>query len=270
MSIIRKLNGHSGCNIELRENSRGKYVRKTSGSTKYNDRLEKQMLKQKGFCPSSNTIKTPKIYDCGINNGLFYFDMEYINGISLNKYMSFNSKKDIDFIILEIFSFIQNNGERKHVNIVDEMEKKILNISSLAQGIDEKYINYCLKYDWSMVESGFCHGDLTFENVLIYKGKIYLIDFLDSFVNTNIIDYSKLLQDMLIMWSWRNQRKKPFIKNIFLYEQLKSFVGKEKFELIKRMLILNLLRIFPYAKNKDTKFFLENSLNHLSGKFYIS
>ena len=95
---MTKLNtGLSGCSLELIND---RVLRKYSPTTDYNSRLLSQADKQVVFGNRIyKNIDAPKVYDIQEN----YFDMEYINGISLNKYMSFNSKKDIDFIILEIF-----------------------------------------------------------------------------------------------------------------------------------------------------------------------
>jgi hypothetical protein len=78
--IVKKLNGHSGCNIELIKEKDLFFVRKSSTKKSYNKRLEKQMLKQSLF--SSSKIKTPIIYKTGYNkNNLYYYDMEYIKGV---------------------------------------------------------------------------------------------------------------------------------------------------------------------------------------------
>ena len=40
-----------------------------------------------------------------------------------------------------------------------------------------------------------CHGDLTLSNLIFKNNEIYCIDFLDSFIDSPIIDLVKLKQD---------------------------------------------------------------------------
>ena len=86
MEII-DLGGHSGCKILLYEiNDNEKFVRKISSNKEYNKRLEIQAKKQKNF--NNQYIKTPKVINQGYNEGgLFYFDMEFIQGVTLSKYI---------------------------------------------------------------------------------------------------------------------------------------------------------------------------------------
>ncbi|MBT0858600.1 phosphotransferase, partial [Campylobacter coli] len=48
---------------------------------------------------------------------------------------------------------------------------------------------------------GYCHGDLTFSNILFQNQNIVLIDFLDNFIETPLQDVVKLRQDTRHKWS---------------------------------------------------------------------
>ena len=73
--IIKKLKGHSGCEIFLCEENGNKFVRKISPSVDYNNRLILQMKKQSEF--TNKAIKTPSVLAEGINEkGNYYFDMD--------------------------------------------------------------------------------------------------------------------------------------------------------------------------------------------------
>jgi hypothetical protein len=48
---------------------------------------------------------------------------------------------------------------------------------------------------------GSCHGDLTFSNILFNGNNCYLIDFLDSFIETPLMDMVKIRQDSAYLWS---------------------------------------------------------------------
>ena len=58
---------------------------------------------------------------------------------------------------------------------------------------------------------GTCHGDLTFSNILFNGNNYYLIDFLDSFIESPLLDIVKIRQDTAYLWSTLMYNK-PFDK----------------------------------------------------------
>lgn len=55
--------------------------------------------------------------------------------------------------------------------------------------------------DGAYLPVGYCHGDLTFCNVVVdAEGAVHLLDFLDSFVSTPLADMVKLRQDTRHRW----------------------------------------------------------------------
>ena len=84
---ITDLGGHSGCKVLLCETEDNiVFVRKISSDTEYNNRLKVQAAKQETF--QSETIKVPAVLNQGYTDeGLFYFDMEYVQGITMAEYM---------------------------------------------------------------------------------------------------------------------------------------------------------------------------------------
>jgi predicted Ser/Thr protein kinase len=263
--IIKELNGHSGCRLFLCEEDNRKYVRKISSSSDYNDRLKKQMSKQESF--SDPVLKTPRIYKSGHTSGLFFFDMEFVGGTSFHNFITLNTIDNIVPLIERILFFLRNSPIT-YRDITADIESKISKIQNLTSFAISKYCNYCLDYDWSEIPLCESHGDLTFENILIYESEMYLIDFLDSFVETKYVDYGKLFQDILLMWSWRNNNNFPFIKNIYLYDRITQEFTHREMEIVKRFLVLGLLRIIPYS-DENVLNFLENRLQYISEKFGI-
>jgi hypothetical protein len=127
-------------------------------------------------------------------------------------------------------------------------------------------------FDFSTVPHSYCCGDLTLENVLMTPhGELYLIDFLDSFYNSWMMDVAKLLQDLELQWSYRhlpadaNRDVRLFIAK----EALKACVlglpnGSAHWYTIHQLLLLNTLRIVPYsAEQPGTQAFLQNALAHV-------
>ena len=81
------LGGHSGCQIFLIEDDDGQvFVRKISKDVDYNERLEVQSKKQASFL--GDPIRAPRVLDHGYTDaGLYFFDMEYVQGVTLAEYI---------------------------------------------------------------------------------------------------------------------------------------------------------------------------------------
>lgn len=252
--IIKKLKGHSGCEVFIIKNNQ-LFVRKISPNLLYNSRLIKQMKKQSSF--KHNIIKTPKILNTGFIDGKYFFDMEYIHGCNLSQYIEKESVSNIKNKFKVILNFLINNNEIDE-NIEEQLKTKIasLNIGNKY----DNYKNYCLNFNWTNIKKSYCHGDLTFENVIISGKNIYFIDFLDSFVDSRIIDYSKIYQDLFCSWSNRKSSSCFNIKHMIMDEMI-NLIDIEK-QACHRMLVLNLLRIIPYSDVKTLNF-IESKLRIL-------
>ena len=265
--LLKKFKGHSGCKISLRydEKTDSKFVRKVSAGAEYNSRLASQMDKQKSFC--NENIKTPQVLASGQENNLFYFDMEYIGGVPLHNYVSLNSIDNILPILGKLAVFLKPQVH-KTSDVTERLVAKVEGLRKIVPDEFGRYCDYCLDQDWSELSVGNNHGDLTFENIIIYRNEVYLIDFLDSFIDTCYIDYAKLFQDIILAWSWRNEPSVPFIKNICTYNMFVEHLEEQELEVIKKFLVLNMLRIVPYSDTTTLKF-LQNRLHYLSTKFEI-
>ena len=101
MELIKVLSGHSGCNLYLYQNNNSYFVRKDAGKGTYNRRLKKQFIKQKSF--ELADVKTPKILQYGIEKGLFYFDMDYIQGTTLSNIFKNIQLNEIEHLVNILF-----------------------------------------------------------------------------------------------------------------------------------------------------------------------
>ena len=270
--FIKPLKGHSGCGLNLYKQNNKLFLRKDAGNSLYNRRLKKQYIKQNKF--ELNGIKTPQIYNYGQANGLFYFDMEFLNGITLAEYMSNIKIKEINSLISLLFKSLplQNSKIMPNTDVV--FKKKILQIEDKLRPSDKEALQAIkmLKcFNFSDVPFSYCCGDLTLENIMLDDNKqIYLIDFLDSFYNSRMIDVAKLLQDLELHWSYRNQEidfnlamrlavaKEALLENIAEYDN-----GESNIRTIYYILLLNVLRIIPYTTDDKTARFLKISINKI-------
>ena len=247
--------GHSGCELIFLKKNEHLIIRKISKDISYNQRLELQCLKQKDFFHKN--IKTPKVLDSGFINNLYYFDMEYINGLKFNEYVRTKNFNDVKAIFQILLNFLFDNFTNKYENKTNEILNKIASIED-TNLIDINSILQLKRLAEYPINIGYCHGDFTFENILISDNNIYLIDFLDSFIDSPIIDISKLLQEFDLNWSNRNENTMvnlSIIRNLFLKRMLIS--ESNKYDINDNTILLQqkltLMRILPYTKSINLK-----------------
>ena len=115
-----QLEGRSGCEIELIQRNTSYVVRKTSSSIFYNNRLESQVVMQRlfNFKQNHNAFFSPKIINSDYNSfGLFYFEMEYINGLKFSDYFSSINPTRIREMSNIFFNYFEKNlNESVNIN----------------------------------------------------------------------------------------------------------------------------------------------------------
>ena len=282
-----EIQGHSNFNVEiiLFEN---KYIIAKSSNLKNSKRLSKQIKKQEILFNNNflKNCKIPKILKIIEKNDQTIYYMEYIyNSQNLIHFLySENSFKLLwlkDIIFQIINSYISKCKYNK-INI-DILNNKLIDINKniknnkftqiYAFEID-KYLNYLnLKINQIsniQIPIGICHGDLTLSNMLIDHSfmKIYLIDFLDSFIESPIIDMVKIRQDTCFYWTlqlsnfnYDTNKVKICLNKLdsLLDEEFKKFnwynLTYDFFQ------ILNYIRILQYSKNNKIVLHCLNVLN---------
>ncbi len=267
---VRDLGGHSGCKIVLCElPDENVFVRKISSSIDYNKRLEIQAEKQKKF--KSEYIKTPEILNSGMtDDSLFYFDMEYIRGITLAEYMN-----TIEIgKVREFAELIANNAisteTKNSSDSVKIFSNKIQSLKNTLASVNNDIIKTALevldKHNWSMFAKTACHGDLTLENIIVKNDQLYFIDFLDSFYDSWLMDIGAILQDIQTMWAYRFQDEvnintiiRLIVFRDILMDKIKPVLGTSLNE-VYYALLLKLVRIYPYTNDEKTRLFLNNKI----------
>lgn len=263
---ITDLGGHSGCKILLCETDDNQtFVRKISSDISYNSRLKVQAQKQKDF--KSDSIKAPKVYNTGTTeDGLFYFDMEYVQGITLAEYMKTievcKERILVEAIVrnaVAIKTDYEPVDETIFLNKIASLNKQL---SDLENETVDLALNMLEHHSWSRFVKTSCHGDLTLENIIVKNGQLYLIDFLDSFYDCWIMDISTLMQDVQTMWSYRYQNEvnintllRLIVFRDILMDEVKSIAPEDYIE-VYYALLLKLIRIYPYTKDTRTYNFL--------------
>lgn len=247
--------GHSGCIISLDSNN--SLITKKSSSVDYNSRLKIQGEKQSAF--TSDFIHTPKIKSDYFVDNLYVVEMEFINGQKFSNFILDNSFEKINKLYGSILSYVKHNIENSRGMVdLDDIKGKLTSLQSDPTILSSRIIEDLFSLvDRCNVPLGYCHGDLTFENVLTFNGKVYFIDFLDSYINSPFIDISKIYQDIYFKWSFRNQKinvlvdiKLDYMKNS-LIQELK--LSESDIFSIELLLVINILRIIPYTSDSKLK-----------------
>lgn len=264
------LGGHSGCQIFLIEEDDGSvYVRKISKDKEYNSRLKIQSEKQASF--SGDPIKAPKVLSTGYTDeGLYYFDMEYIQGVTLAEYIK---TMEIGKVKGLVEALVSSLVPQKQVEISKEQQEKVKNVfdKKIADLHNKLYGNnkivdqaLCLleKHDWSKLVLHQCHGDMTLENIIVKNDRLYFIDFLDSFYDSWFLDIGTLLQDVQVMWSYRFQNEvsmNTVLRLIVFRDLLLDEIRKLDIAYVLEIyysLLQKLIRIYPYTTDELTYNFL--------------
>ena len=254
---MTKLNtGLSGCSLELIND---RVLRKYSPTTDYNSRLLSQADKQVVFGNRIyKNIDAPKVYDIQQN----YFDMEYIAGKSFEEFFSSASVNDVEFVVSTLFDYFDTLIST--ARSFDATNKILTKIDSLKEkSSHKKYIEFLRKYvedNRIIVPHTFCHGDLTFANIIFHKNRLFFIDFLDCYVDTFLSDLVKLKQDLHHLWAVHNQDVYSVrIHQIYQYIWDKLEVRYESFmnESFHILDVMNALRIEPYLTSDDQRVILE-------------
>jgi hypothetical protein len=261
--------GLSGCKLEVLSSST---IRKYSSNENYNQRLTIQIDKQNLFSKYIFTnIDTPKIIQ-KYEDKLIYFDMEYIVGCNYYEYFSVTSSTGIQKIfnfLDEYFQFlIYNSHQYKEKVVKDKIENKLLSFKN------EQYtplIQFVLNYLNNInldIKKSFCHGDLTISNILFHHKKVYLIDFLDSYLDTFLLDLVKLKQDLHYHWileinNQKNLRIVQCFNIVWKYIETKyaKYLNTDAFYILE---LINFLRIEPYLTNNNQRIILNNIIKKTS------
>ena len=264
--MSKNLEGHSGCQLLMRGNT----VRKISKSEKYNDRLRLQCEKQRHFV-GNETIDIPKTSDIGIleESNLFYFDMEYVEGLKFSEYILEYDMSSLKKKTSEILKFILKNIQEKNIdNSKEKLLDKLLSMKVNRDVIFDR-LKEVIESENIVIPEGYCHGDMTFENILVEK-RIYLIDFLDSYIDSPLIDLAKLRQEFNVHWSYRytgisgSLSAKLNALSTFVQEEISHELSVETLRSLDILEIINLYRILPYTSEVETYYKIKLAINKLT------
>ena len=269
------LKGNSRATVQIINNKLNEKVcvRKKADSVEFNNRLIMQYNKHLRFHNSG--ISSPEIYSSGYIDDCFYYDMEYINSLTLSNYIA-NGYEISNKIEQDLNKLLEHFSTKKLQPVYDKyaFQDKINKINNIInfnkdEELDSIYI-YLKSVDWPYVPIEQSHGDLTLDNILVNNGKLIFIDFDYVEHDSPFLDAVKILQDTRCHWCFRDyddinlnniNSKLSKIEEIslkFIHLNYPSLV-----EYINLFLLYHLYRILPYSKNIKTTIFLKKQINKL-------
>ena len=249
----------------------------------YNERLFRQQLKQQEFLSTSDAdsqFTAPSILklEHPASSGLSSFDMEYIHGEKYSEFLESVPVTQLHKIISDFIAFL--DGEIDNA-VFEEPNPGIIRkkIRSLSYEIRRKktgmgiFLEKLDELESSIPDEslpmGFCHGDFTLSNMIFSNGRVYLMDFLDSFIESPVMDIVKLRQDTKFHWSLAieddlGNHQIGKIKQVLKYfddQIVGHFCRRDFFTIWYDFLeTINLLRIVPYLSKKREFDFIANCI----------
>jgi hypothetical protein len=270
------MSNHSSDTSTVRDN-----VFTKSGSK----RLYQQGLKQRNLSEiyTATCFQVPNI----ISLQKTEIEMEYIS--SSEPIPSFLTHCSPDQVCILTKQIVTTLSTQLHLSQFVTLEKEVIleKCQNLKSKISDKFhvwidfvqekvskINHC------QIPIGPCHGNMILGNILYQKTsyKYFLINMLDTYLESVFQDIAALYQDIRYKWFLYTQHQQHQQENVrvklylqHLDEKLTYWV-KTKFsskqcELLQVFLIIKLLRILPYCSSKEkkseTEEWVENSLKEI-------
>lgn len=282
--MLIEVKGNSGCSINIVEHDNKLTVHKSTFDSNYVQRLVTQANKQKNAVLTSN-IEVPKIHSVSISDSSATIVMDYIHAKNFVDFIEQSPISAIDDFTKSIIAYIENEIKSSHeeticsnvftdkIDSIEHNSKKNSFITNKAFDLLKEASKVFRHLGNIKLPVGICHGDLTLSNILFSSNKYYLIDFLDSFIETPIQDIVKLRQDTSLLWSLQ-MYDRPYdnirVKTVLDYidEAINDHFSatceyyKSSYDYIQ---LINILRIVPYAKSQTVAEYLENTLTSLLG-----
>lgn len=281
-----EVKGHSGCQIDVVNEDDGIYVYKSTADPKYLKRLSLQAKKQMAASGVEyQHIRVPKIFELKENDATTIIKMQYIYSKNFIEFFEQAGFEQVDYLIGALEYFVEHEISKCELQMVSpvifqnkfaEIKGKCLT-NPLYDGNEDilNILNRSEQIFQSLSELtipvGICHGDLTFSNILFNGNNYYLIDFLDSFIETPLQDIVKIRQDTAYRWS-QLMYTKPYdatrlriVCNKIDCEIDQYFTRKYQWysDNYRVMQLMNILRILPYAHEERVILYLINVLNDI-------
>ena len=275
------IQGQSGCDITIVHEDNDLHIHKSTHDAGYVQRLVNQANKQIAASKIEyQNIRVPKIFEVERNESDATIKMEYIYSKNFVEYFENAGFEQIKYLIGAIKYFIDleinastmqtvpsNILTDKMADVARKVEKNaLLKDDAVAQELVRRSIDVMNGVGDMMMPVGMCHGDLTFSNILFNGNNYYLIDFLDSFIESPLLDIVKIRQDTAYLWSTLMYHK-PFdkVRVHIISEKIDKAIDEYftgKYEWYRKyympLQLMNFLRILQYGREEKVVAYLKD------------
>lgn len=284
MNIV--VQGHSGCQIDVVSENNQLYIYKSTSDPKYLDRLSSQIEKQREASKLSlQHIRVPEVYSLQRTSETTIAKMQYVYSKNFIEFFEFAGFEQVDYFIKAVILFVEHEitnstlevvlpqvFQNKFEEIINKVNQNSLyNADAEVVDIMDRCKGIFDGIEEMILPIGTCHGDLTLSNILFNGNNYYLIDFLDSFIETPLQDIVKIRQDTAYYWSQMMYTKKyDSVRLRIIFDKIDKTLDSyfaNKYEWYranyKTLQLMNILRILPYAKEESVITYLKKTLNRL-------
>ncbi len=264
------IQGHSGCEIVIVHEDNDLHIHKSTYDAGYVPRLVNQANKQIAASKIEyQNIRVPKIFEVAQSDSQATIKMEYIYSRNFVEHFEQAGFEQIKYLIGAIKYFVDLEIDNSSMQTVassvltDKMADVARKVEKNTHLKDDSEAQELVRLSCEVMNGvgnmdmpvGMCHGDLTFSNILFNGNNYYLIDFLDSFIESPLLDIVKIRQDTAYMWSTLMYNK-PFdkVRLSIISKKIDSAIDEYfngKYEWYRKyympLQLMNFLRILQYA-----------------------
>jgi hypothetical protein len=263
---IRSLShGQSGDQVTLiLPTSKGQRasVEKRRGGGQDESRLGRQALKQKTF-PQIGRFEVPQIIRDWDGQS---FSMEYAPGVALGTYLRHASHSQVNLVLEalgEYFNHIIDLSTMDPDFLSNDLswQRKLNRMSEDHRTpLAREAVNWIRNNARNLSQRvGINHGDFSFENILVnpQSGQIWLIDMLDSPIESPLLDLGRILVDLEHGW-WKtkhNESATELLARRQIALSLRRLVSQYSISEteVNFYKVFAALRILPYTQNPMRK-----------------
>ena len=278
------IQGHSGCDISIVTEDNELHIHKSTHDAGYVPRLVNQANKQIAASKTEyQHIRVPKIFEVVQTATDATIKMEYIYSKNFVEYFESAGFEQIKYLIGAIKYFIDLEINASTIQTVpshiltDKMADVARKVAKNALLKDDAEAQELVRLSSEVMDRvgdmdmpvGTCHGDLTFSNILFNGNNYYLIDFLDSFIESPLLDIVKIRQDTAYLWSTLMYHK-PFdkVRLSIISEKIDTAIDEYftgKYDWYRRyympLQLMNFLRILQYGKDPAVVAYLKRVIS---------